>query len=135
MSGQNQSETTEQYFKELSDKIDDLRKELPNGELISLLNDVKVVMANQKELYDINERAMKAIGDINKTISDPESGLIVRINKNTEYRQSLEGNEADNAEILEEHQSLVKWKSAIDKFVWMVIAALIAIVLKLFFAI
>lgn len=129
MSGKSLNEgnnDTEYIIKELSKQIDDLRKRLPNGEITSLMNDVRVLIKHQEDMGgDISE--------MKRMIMDPEEGIIVRLNKNTEYRKLLESQEDDNSKILEEHQLLVKFKENVTRLLWLIVGAIIAILSKLFF--
>lgn len=123
MSGQ---DSNNELYKKLMGKLEEVINELPNGELTSLINNVKNISENQKNIA-------KDVAEIKETIKDPENGLIVRVNKNTEYRVSLEEQENDNAKILEEHQSLVSWKESVTKFLWLVATAILSILSKIFF--
>lgn len=126
MSGKSQNSETEKLIQELSDKVDNIKKTMPNGELTALLNDIKIVISQQNEMGN-------NINDVKHVIMDPEDGLIVRVNKNTSYRVSLQEQETDNSKILEEHQDLVKFKENVTKILWMVVAAIIGIITKILF--
>ena len=91
----------------------------------SLLNDVK---QNQ---YKINTK----LNDINKRILDPETGLIVSTNKNTDWRKRL-SNEFKRYQKERESQArmldeFARWKNVVDKVIWIIFTAVSAIVVKM----
>ena len=56
-----------------------IKTHMPNGELKQMAKDF--------------ERVKEDISDLKYTMLNPENGVIVNTNRNTEYRKELEGNE------------------------------------------
>jgi len=120
-SGKNQQENKDDYIIiELSKQLKQLEDKLPDG------NEIKIIRHQQNEMGE-------DIHDMKKIIMDPENGLIVKVNKNTDYRNMLEFQENDNSNILEEHQDLVKFKTNATKILWLIITTIISILAKIFF--
>lgn len=91
----------------------------------SLLSDIK---RNQSK---INNK----IGEINNLIVHPEDGLIVSTNKNTEWRKRLsaefKGYQAERAIQARMLDEFARWKSIIDKAIWIIFTAVVAIIVKM----
>ena len=58
-----------------------IKTHMPNGEM-------KIIQQDMKELKS-------DVSDLKKTLLNPNDGVIVNTNKNTEYREKLEGNEKE----------------------------------------
>lgn len=126
MNGQNQNNDKDYIIKELSRQIDELKTDLSNDDISILIQEVKSIKNEQNKL-------IKDVRELRDIIRDPENGVIVKVNKNTEYREMLEAQEDDNIEILEQHQSLVKFKENVTKLLWLITGAIISIITKIFF--
>jgi len=122
MSGKNQPEQNREDYiiNELSKELKKIEKKLPDG------NEIKIIKQQQHEMG-------QDIYDMKKIIMDPENGIIVKVNKNTDYRKILESQEDDNIKILEEHQNLVKFKNNATKILWLIMTTIIGILAKLIF--
>lgn len=93
-----------------------IKRQLPNGELKTLMSEMKDVKAD--------------ISDIKKRILDPEDGIIVKVNKNTHFREESE----DCFQDLERDvKSLVTWRGDIVKAVWIIFTAIIGLITNAIF--
>ena len=63
---------------------------------------------------------------LTKQLLDPDNGFVVRVNKNTVFRES-------HNEIIEEFKELQRWKSTVSKALWGLYAAIIGYIVKLIF--
>ena len=63
---------------------------------------------------------------IQKRLFNPDSGLIVEVNKNTDFK-------VENQENLKDIDNLVSWKSNVTKALWVVYSAIIGVIIKLLF--
>ena len=91
---------------------------MPNGELKQMMKD----MQNMKE--DITE--------LKYTLLNPDNGVIVNTNKNTEYRLELQGNETAFREKLAEIESIKSWKDSVTRALWIIFGIIAAIIIRMF---
>ena len=89
--------------KEILTRLDCIEGRLPNGEL-------KEIHENVKEIKDI--------------LLDPEDGIIVRVNKNTYWRQQLDA---------DEFKALLRWKQSVTHAMWIAYTTLTGILVKIIF--
>ena len=66
------------------------------------------------------------IRTIQKRLFNPDDGLIVEVNKNTEFKQ-------ENQENLKDVNNLISWKGNVTKALWVVYSAIIGVIIKLLF--
>lgn len=112
------SPTSKELLNQLSQRLDEIETHMPNGELKVILSQLEVMMERQEKMYsDLTE--------LKKILLNPEDGVIVRVNKNTEYRLELEEQEQRLASIIEEHNELKKFKDNITKFLWIVLTSIV----------
>jgi hypothetical protein len=68
------------------------------------------------------------VSDIKYTLLNPEDGIIVRVNKNTEYRMDQEDNEDYYNKMVTEFEKMKDWKDGVTKALWIVFTSLVGIV-------
>ena len=90
-----------------------------NQEIIKKLECVETKLMGG-ELEEIHQ----TVKEIKEILLDPEDGLIVRVNKNTYWRQQLDA---------DEFKALVRWKQSVNHAMWIAYTALIGIIVKLIF--
>jgi len=110
--------TSKELLNQLSKRLDEIETHMPNGELKVILSQLEIMMERQEKMYE-------DMADLKKMLLNPENGVIVRVNKNTEYRLELEEQEQRLASIIEEHNDLKKFKSNITKFLWIILSAIV----------
>lgn len=103
-----------------------MRSKLPNGEL-------KVIQASINELKASQETMKSDISEMKKKLLDPENGIVVKLNQNTQYIQEKKNLEEYYDEIIDEHKELLSWKNTMTKAMWIVFTALIGILTKMMF--
>ena len=91
---------------------------MPNGELKQMMKD----MQNMKE--DITE--------LKYTLLNPDNGVIVNTNKNTEYRKELQGNEDSFRAKLAEIDSIKSWKEGVTRALWIIFGIIAGIIIRMF---
>lgn len=111
--------TQKELLENVLSELVHIKKHMPNGELKLMLNDMK----DMKE--DISE--------LKYMLLNPEDGVIVKTNQNTQFRRRLEADEKELQLQLRELEDLKKWKGGVNKALWILFAGLIAIVFKLIF--
>ena len=109
--------------KEILEQIEELRGKLPNGELTLLKKSVEDLQGDHKELRD-------TIRDLKKQLLDPDNGVVVRVNRNSEFRREREGSSEKLSTLFEQVSNIVNWKNSVTKMLWVVFTALIGLVIK-----
>lgn len=92
---------------------------MPNGEL-------KQIIESQKEMKE-------DISELKYTLLNPEDGVIVKVNKNTEFRKKSEINTEQYQQLVKDLESLKDWKSTVVKVLWVLFGAMITLLTKVFF--
>jgi hypothetical protein len=96
--------SNEELVNDLIAAFSSLRQKLEDPVYIQINNSINQLIENQRE--------MKAdLSELKRMLLNPYDGAIVEIQKNTAYRKDHEEKEEMYEEILEEHKSLVRWKS------------------------
>ena len=112
-------QTQTEILNEVLIELQKIKRGLPNGELALM----------QKSLEDLEEgqKALKSeIRTIQKRLFNPDSGIIVEVNKNTEFMQETQPK-------LKEVDDVVSWKGNVTKALWVVYSAIIGVIIKLLF--
>ena len=111
-----------QMMDEILGALDHIRKHMPNGEL-------KIIQEKVEAIEESHEKLQIDISQIKKILLDPEIGVIVRVNKNTQFREDNEKKMLEKFEMLNE---VNKWKEGINKAMWIIFAALFGLIFELF---
>jgi len=106
--------------------LDHIRENMPNGELKDIQQRLRTIETAQ---IDVKEE----LRIIKKQLLDPEDGLVVRVNKNTDFRIGKQEDEDYYASMIQEHKELISWRNGVSKALWILFTAVAGIVIKLFF--
>jgi predicted nucleic acid-binding Zn-ribbon protein len=88
-------------------------------EIVLMKRDIEDMQSDVKDIKaDLSEMKAKLL--------DPEYGVIVRVNKNTAFRK-------DTEDLVDEIQSLKRWRANAVRVAWTFISATIAALVKLLF--
>lgn len=98
-------------------EIKHIKTHMPNGELKQM----------QKDMGDMKED----ISDLKYTLLNPDNGVIVSTNKNTEYRIELQANEKDFRFQMLELEELKRWKNTVTKALWIIFGTIAAIIFQI----
>jgi hypothetical protein len=98
-----------------------VKTKLPNGEL-------KRMEESISDLRDNYTTLKEDVSDIKYTLLNPEDGIIVRVNKNSEWRIQREEKQKYYDRIITEFEKMKDWKDGVTKALWIVFTALIGIV-------
>ena len=109
--------------KEILEQIEYLKKKLPNGELTLLKKSVEDLQDGQKEIRD-------GMREVKKQLLDPDNGVVVRVNRNSEFRREREGSQEKLSTLFEQVNQMITWKNGVTKMLWVVFTALIGLVIK-----
>ena len=109
--------TQKQLLEAVLVELGNIKEGLPNGKLKAMMEDVK-------ELKD-------DMSDLKYTLLNPEEGVIVKTNKNSEFRTMMQENERDFQAKMSEVEDLKRWKEGVTKALWILFAGLAAVIIRL----
>ena len=115
-------------MKQILDELNHLKTNMPNGELKHLQTTMEDLKKDQRSMKD-------DISDMKKKLLDPESGVIVKVNENTKFRLAEENRYEDYMKFNIDVDSLKKWQSGVNKALWIIFGAILAIALKVIFGV
>jgi hypothetical protein len=115
-------------MKQILDELNHLKTNMPNGELKHLQTSMEDLKKDQRSMKD-------DISDMKKKLLDPESGVIVKVNENTKFRLAEENRYEDYMKVNIDVDSLKKWQSGVNKALWIIFGAILAIALKVIFGV
>ena len=102
-------------------ELDSMKTKLPNGELKRM----EISIHEMKEDY----QDLKAdVSDIKFTLLNPEDGVIVRVNKNTDFRTDREDRQEYYDSIVAEFEKLKEWKEGVTKALWILFGTMVGVV-------
>ena len=112
--------TNKDILENILQELSSMKTKLPNGELKRM----ETTIIEMKENYtDIKED----LSDIKYTLLNPENGVIVRVNKNTEVREEMEEVPDRVLELENELEKLQEWKSTVSRALWVLFSGLIGL--------
>ena len=103
-----------------------MRSKLPNGEL-------KILQTSMDDLKHSQDSIKSDVSELKKKLLDPETGVVVRLNQNTQYIQDKKEMEDYYDEIIDQHKDLLSWKNTMTKAMWIVFTAIVGILTKMLF--
>ena len=109
---------------EILDALEVIKSKLPNGEL-------KIIQEKIAAIESFQEQIHEDIRAIEKQMLDPEDGIVVRVNKNTDFRKKKEQEDRFHAKLIDEHKELMSWKSTITKIVWILFSSVAGIIVMM----
>lgn len=109
--------TQKEVLESVLAEIRHVRTHMPNGEL----------KAMQRDLEDIKED----MSDLKFTLLNPDNGVIVNTNKNTDFRIEMQNNEKEFQKQMTELEDLKRWKEGVTKALWIIFGSLVAIVARI----
>ena len=96
--------------KDLLEKLDTIQEKVCNQDLEQIKDDLK---------------------EIKEILSDPEDGLVVRINKNTYWRKTMTESDMNFDVIKDDVKELNNFKNNVTKALWIIYTAVSGLILKL----
>lgn len=109
--------TQKQILDKVLEELSSIKRDMPNGELIQL----------QKDVSSLKED----LSDIKYTLLNPEDGVIVKTNQNTEFRRGMQAGEKEFRETMLEFEQIKRWQAGVTKALWIAFSAIIAIILRI----
>lgn len=93
---------------ELLNAFNSFKKKLEDPNYVQMENTLRQMMEGQKEMRE-------DISELKRQLLNPFDGVIVETRKNTEFREEIQEREETNDKLIEEHKSLMRWKSNVQK--------------------
>lgn len=113
--------TQKDILEQILSEIATMKTKLPNGELKRMEESVRDLRDNYVSLKE-------DVSDIKYTLLNPEDGIIVRVNKNSEWRKDREEKQKYYDKIVTDFEKMKDWKESVTKALWIVFTALVGIV-------
>lgn len=113
--------TQKEVLEQILIEIATMKTKLPNGEL-------KRMEESVRDLRDNYTTLKEDVSDIKYTLLNPEDGIIVRVNKNSDYRKEREEKQKYYDKIVTEFEKMKDWKDGVTKALWIVFTALVGII-------
>jgi hypothetical protein len=109
--------TQKEILESVLSEIKHIKTHIPNGELKQM----------QKDMSDLKVD----MSDMKFTLLNPDNGVIVNTNKNTDFRMQMQSNEKDFQKQMSEVEDLKRWKEGVTKALWIIFGSLVAIVARI----
>ena len=116
--------------KEILEEIEFLKKKLPNGEFALLKKSVEDLSIGQNSLKS-------SIRELKQQLLDPDNGVVVRVNRNSEFRKDSEQRGPlcqQSFENMEDNvNDIIGWKDNVTKALWILFTGIAGIIVKILF--
>ena len=116
--------------KEILEEIEFLKKKLPNGEFALLKKSVEDLSSGQNALKS-------SIRELKQQLLDPDNGVVVRVNRNSDFRKESEQRGPlcqKSFENMEDSvNSILGWKDNVSKALWILFTGIAGIIVKILF--
>ena len=113
--------------KEILEEIEFLKTKLPNGEFALLKKSV--------EDLNVGQGALKSsISELKQQLLDPDNGVVVRVNRNSDFRKESEQRGPlcqQSFENMEDNvNSILGWKDNVSKALWILFTGIAGLIIK-----
>ena len=113
--------------KEILEEIEKLKKQLPNGEFALLKKSVEDLSSGQNSLKS-------SIRELKQQLLDPDNGVVVRVNRNSDFRKESEQRGPlcqQSFENMEDNvNSILGWKDNVSKALWILFTGIAGLIIK-----
>ncbi len=113
--------------KEILEEIEFLKTKLPNGEFALLKKSVEDLSSGQNALKS-------SIRELKQQLLDPDNGVVVRVNRNSEFRKDSEQRGPlcqQSFENMEDSvNSILGWKNNVSKALWILFTGIAGLIIK-----
>jgi hypothetical protein len=118
-------------YDEIMKALTIIQTKLPNGELEVIKKSIQSLESSIQSL-EVNQKTIKEDLDyLKKRLFNPDDGVIVRINKNTEYIERFEEIIDEMPEIKNQLKNLESWQGTATKALWIVYTSVVGIIISL----
>lgn len=98
-------------------EIKHIKQHMPNGELKQM----------QKDMCALKED----VSDLKYTLLNPDNGVIVNTNKNTEFRQNLQANQKEFDTQMAKIAEIENWKAGVTRALWIIFGIIAGIIIRM----
>jgi len=109
--------TQKEVLASVLSEIKHIKSHMPNGELKQMQTDISELKED--------------ISEMKYTLLNPENGVIVNTNKNTEYRIHLQRNQKEFDEKMLELENIKRWRDGVNKALWIIFGSLLTIIVRM----
>jgi hypothetical protein len=109
--------TQKEVLDSLLQEIRHIKTHMPNGELKQMARDF--------------ESMKEDISDMKYTLLNPDNGVIVSTNKNTEFRQNLQANQKDFDSQMAKITEIEHWKLGVTRALWIIFGIMAGIIIRM----
>ena len=113
--------------KEILEEIEFLKKKLPNGEFALLKKSVEDLSSGQESLKS-------SIRELKQQLLDPDNGVVVRVNRNSDFRKESEQRGPLCQKSFENMEdsviSILGWKNNVSKALWILFTGIAGLIIK-----
>jgi len=95
-------------------------------EIALMKKDIETLSDEVKELN-------KKIEILMVKLLDPDEGIVIRVNKNTDRLDDRDKNMGKWMRDIEDFHHMKKWKKGVNKALWVVYASIVAFIIKILF--
>ena len=121
-------------YDEIMKALSIIQTKLPNGELEVIKKSIQSLESSIQSL-EVNQKTIKEDLDyLKKRLFNPDDGVIVRINKNTEYIERFEEIIDEMPDMKNQLKNLESWQGNVTKALWIVYTSVIGIIISLVIA-
>ena len=110
--------------KEILEEIEFLKKKMPNGDFALLKKSVE-------DLHGGQETLRSSIRELKKQLLDPEDGVVVRVNRNSEFRKDLKSCVEGFESMEDSVNDIISWKNNVSKALWILFTAVVGLLAHL----
>ena len=116
--------------KEILEEIEFLKTKLPNGEFALLKKSVEDLSGGQNALKS-------SIRELKQQLLDPDNGVVVRVNRNSDFRKDSEKSGPLCKKSFEDMQDgvheLTIWRQNVTKVMWLLVTGIVGLGFKVIF--
>ena len=113
--------------KEILEEIEFLKTKLPNGEFALLKKSVEDLSGGQDALKS-------SIRELKQQLLDPDNGVVVRVNRNSDFRKDSEQRGPlcqQSFENMEDNvNSILGWKDNVSRALWILFTGIAGLIVK-----
>ena len=114
--------------KEILEEIEFLKRKLPNGEFALLKKSVEDLSGGQNALKS-------SIRELKQQLLDPDNGVVVRVNRNSDFRKDSEQRGPlcqQSFENMEDSvNSILGWKDNVSRALWILFTGIAGLIIKI----
>ena len=116
--------------KEILEAVEILKSKMPNGNIALLQQSID-------DLQKSNDGVKISMRELKKQLLDPDDGVVVRVNKNSEFRRESEERgplcQKSFEEMEDTVQDLTEWKANVTKFIWILLTSMVGLIAKVIY--